>query len=281
MLDCGESELRENRETLMSGSVGLPAVNKVSFSAPFSWLAGAWRDLMKAPIVFFAYGGVIALFSFGLCYALVATDAAFWVIALTCGFVFIAPILAMGVYEGGRMIEHGERPTLDRVLFVQSALRQDVFYLGLALLIIFLFWTRIAQIVYGLSTYQFHATIDDFVNFALHTKDGHTMLISGAIAGGAVAFLTFCLVVVSAPMLLDRRTNVFAATFTSLRVVGENFAPMLLWAAIIVVLLLAAAPTGFLAFTVIIPLLGLASWRAYRDLVAETPQKSAAAQTPL
>jgi uncharacterized membrane protein len=253
----------------MSQSGGLPAVNTVSLTAPFRWLGGAWGDMMKAPLVMLVYGGVIALFSFGLCWALIKTNAAFWAISLTCGFVFIAPMLAMGVYEAGRMIERGERPTLANVLIVKSAFRQDVAYLGLTLLLVYMFWTRVAQIVYGLSTYSFHQTISEFVDFALHTSDGHTMLISGTIVGGAVAFLTYCLVVVSAPMLLDRSANVFAATFTSLRVVGKNFAPMILWAALIVALLLAAAPTGFLAFTIIIPWLGLASWRAYRDLVCD------------
>ena len=100
--------------------------------------------------------------------------------------------------------------------------------------------------------------------------DGETISVrslTGGLVGGAIAFLTYCLVVVSAPMLLDRRTNVFAAVATSVRAVNANFASLLLWAAIIAVLLLAAAATGFLALVVIFPWLGFASWRAYRDLV--------------
>jgi uncharacterized membrane protein len=137
------------------------------------------------------------------------------------------------------------------------------------LVLIYLFWGRIAQIVYGLSTYQLHRTVKDFVAFAFGTPDGQNMLITGTLVGGVIAYFTYCLVVVSAPMLLDQRTNVFAAIATSVTAVVENFWPMTLWAAIIGILTLISAATGFLGLVVVFPWLGLASWRAYRELVRE------------
>jgi len=247
----------------------LPDVNAVGVAAPFRWLAGAWSDMQKALLPCLAYGAALALFSYWLARSLYETNAAFWVLALTCGFVFVAPMLAMGLYEAGRMIEKGERPTLPGMVFVGAALRQDVAYLGLALLLIYLMWGRIAQLVYGLSTYRLHRTVADFIAFALQTKEGHIMLIAGTLVGAIIAFFTYCLVVVSTPMLLDRSTSVFAAMATSFRAVTKNLAPMLLWALIIVALVALAAATWFAGFVVIFPLLGLASWRAYRELVAE------------
>ncbi|WP_135211447.1 DUF2189 domain-containing protein [Vitreimonas flagellata] len=246
-----------------------PRVRSVGLDAPLRWLAEGWGDMMRVigPSLF--YGALIAAISFMLSKALINSNAAFWALALSCGFVFVAPMLAMGLYEAGRALEAGEKPTLSQMLFVRGALRQDVAYLGLALLLIYLFWGRIAQIVYGLSTFRLHTSVDAFVDFALHTSEGHSMLIAGALIGGVIAFFTYCLVVVSAPMLLDQRANVFAATFTSLRSVSQNFAPLLLWAFIITALLIASAATWFIALVVIFPWLGLASWRAYRDLVEE------------
>jgi len=246
----------------------LPAVRKVTMGAPFRWLGAAWGDFMRAPLSLFIYGLVVALLSFGMCWALISSNAAFWALTLSCGFVFVAPMLAMGLYEAGRLIESGETPNLARIAVVRAAFRQDVAYLGLALLLIYLLWGRIAQVVYGLSTYRLHRTVEEFVAFALQTDQGHAMLMSGAIVGGVIAFFTYGLVAVSAPMLLDRNANMFAAAFTSLRAVTQNFAPMLFWAALIVVFILASAATGFLAFAIVFPWLGLASWRAYRELVA-------------
>jgi uncharacterized membrane protein len=248
-------------------SGGLPEVSTIDWRAPFRWLAGGWRDLWAAPGPCLVYGLIMTLLSIALTYALIAADAAFWVLSLTVGFVFVAPMLAMGLYEAGRLIEHGETPTLREMLYVRSAVRLDIAYLGLALVLIYLLWGRIAQIVYGLSTYHLHRTVGEFTDFALHSSDGHTMLMTGSVVGGAIAYFTYCFVVVSAPMLLDRRTNAFAAIATSITAVVENFWPMTLWAVIIAVLVLLSAATGFIALVVVFPWLGLASWRAYRELV--------------
>lgn len=254
----------------MSANGGLPGVRRVGFADPFIWLGQGFSDLLRAPVPLIGYGMMIAGLSSGLLYGLYVSDAAFWALTLTFGFVFVAPMLAMGPYEAGRRLEAGERPSLGQIVFVRPAFRQDVAYLGLALLLIYLFWGRIAQIVFGLSTYQMYDTIEAFATFALTTAEGHNMLLAGTLVGGVIAFFTFTLVVISAPMLLDPRANVFVATLTSFRTVALNPGPMLLWAALICTLLLASAATGFLALVVVFPWLGLASWRAYRALVAET-----------
>lgn len=253
----------------MSANGGLPGVRRVGLADPFIWLGQGFSDLMRAPVPLLAYGMMIAAISSGLLYGLYVSDAAFWALTLTFGFVFIAPMLAMGPYEAGRRLEAGEQPSLGQIVFVRPAFRQDVAYLGLALLLIYLFWGRIAQIVFGLSTYQMYDTVEAFTTFALTTAEGHNMLLAGTLVGGVIAFFTFTLIVVSAPMLLDPRANVFVATITSFRTVAQNFAPMMLWAALFAALLLASAATGFLALVVVFPWLGLASWRAYRALVAE------------
>lgn len=251
----------------MDGTLGLPAIRTISLAAPFGWLAEGWRDLMKAPASLLLYGLGVAGVSFALCYGVYATSGAFWVMVLTIGFVMVAPILAMGPYEAGRRIELGERPGLGQILFVRSAFRQDVAYLSLLLVMIYFLWGRIAQIVYGLSTYQIHRDVDSLVAFAVGSSEGRTMLLTGTVTGGVLAFVTFALVVVSAPMLLNPHANVFAAVATSVRAVNANFFPLLLWAVIITSLLLLSAATGFLALIVVFPWLGLASWRAYRSLV--------------
>ncbi|MDP1967252.1 MAG: DUF2189 domain-containing protein, partial [Reyranella sp.] len=118
----------------MESSGGLPAINRISVWAPFGWLAGALRDLGRAWVPCLAYGLGLALVSIGLCYALYASNLALWGLALTLGFVFVAPMLAMGLYEAGRRLEQGQPVRLKDMLFLRSAFRQDTAYLGLALL---------------------------------------------------------------------------------------------------------------------------------------------------
>lgn len=251
----------------MSAPWRLPDVNDVGYRAPFRWLADGWSDLWKAPGPCLAYGALIAALLAGLAYALYASGLAFQVVILWLGLVLVAPILAMGPYEAGRRLEAGERPRLSQIVIVRSALRQDAVFLGLVLFMVFSFWIQAAQIVYGLSTYQLHATLPEFLDFAFMTGDGRRMLLIGGAIGGALAFVAYTLVVVSAPMLLERRFDVFMAAATSVRIVLRNPGPMLLWAVMVATLVLASAATGFVALIVVFPWLGLATWRAYRGLV--------------
>lgn len=253
----------------------LPSINAVGYGAPFRWMALGWRDLCRAPGPLLVHGLVVAALSFAIAYEVYATNAAFWALAFTFGYVFVAPVIAMGPYEAGRRLTAGERVTLGGITLVRPALRQDVAYLGLALLLIYLLWGRVAQIVYGLSTWTMQHTIPDFLAWAVGTAEGHAMLLTGSIVGGAFAYLTFALVIVSAPMLLDPDADVFSATATSVRAVSANPGPTLLWAVILAVVLAITAASGFALMIVTFPWLGLASWHAYRALVGPVPAAAA------
>jgi uncharacterized membrane protein len=186
---------------------------------------------------------------------------------LTCGLVFIAPVLAMGLYDAGRRLELGQRLKLRQILFVRRALRQDMAYLGLSVLMLFFIWGSFGQIVYGLVSDRAPTDWAGFAAFALHSSLGRSMLIAGTIVGGVAAFAVYCCTVVSVPMLLDSENDYFSAVVTSVRAVIQNPAPMLLWAAVIAALLAVVAATGLIGLVVVFPWLGLASWRAYRALV--------------
>lgn len=252
---------------MAQAQTGLPDVNTVGLGAPFGWLAGGWTDFTKAVGPCLVYGALLVAASLGLTAALYHAGAIRVLFVVAAGFMLVAPILAMGLYQTGRMLERGERPGVGDILFVRSALRQDLFILGFALFLVYSVWVEMAHLVYGLSTHKFHKTLPDFVHFMLADPEGHNMVMTGTMIGGVIAFLAFSLIVVSAPMLLNTQANVFVATITSLRTVARNFLPMLVWAVLIVVLTVLGIVTGFLGLVVTFPVIGLASWRAYRDLV--------------
>ena len=93
------------------------------------------------------------------------------------------------------------------------------------------------------------------------------MAMTGTVVGGVIGLVAFSLVVVSAPMLLHRDTDVFIATVTSVRAVLINPGPMVIWAFLISALTVVGIATAFLGLMVVFPVIGLASWRAYRELV--------------
>jgi uncharacterized membrane protein len=69
-------------------------------------------------------------------------------------------------------------------------------------------------------------------------------------------------------MILDRDTDAITAAMTSFQVVGKNTAVMLLWAALIALLVgVSVLMPMAVGLAVVGPLLGHASWHAYRDSV--------------
>jgi uncharacterized membrane protein len=85
--------------------------------------------------------------------------------------------------------------------------------------------------------------------------------------GGTLALIVFALTVVSVPLLLDRKTDFITAMRTSLRTVDANLLVMTFWGAIVVTLTALGFLTLFFGLIVLMPLIGHASWHAYRDLV--------------
>ena len=74
------------------------------------------------------------------------------------------------------------------------------------------------------------------------------------------------------PMILDRPVDAITAGLTSLRLCLTQPGVMLLWGALITVLVVLAMLPGFLGLLVVGPVLGHASWHAYRGAVGEPAQ---------
>jgi uncharacterized membrane protein len=245
----------------------LPDINAISLRAPFDWLAAGWRDFLSVPGLSLFYGAVLALISAAIFWALYATGSASWFYALLGGFLLVGPLLGMGLYAAARELAAGRTPGWRDVFWVRDAARTETLLLGLLLVFLYFLWTRIAQVIYALSTWRVHWERQEFLDFVLFDPGGQAMVIAGLVTGGIVAFCNFSLAAIAAPMLLDRRFNVFMALATSVRCVNGNFFPMLLWAFLISALSLLGILMAFAGLAVIFPVIGMASWHAYRALV--------------
>jgi uncharacterized membrane protein len=71
----------------------------------------------------------------------------------------------------------------------------------------------------------------------------------------------------SLPMIMDRKTDAITAVVTSVNAVRRNKKTMLIWAIIIVSFVMIGFATFFIGFIVFLPLIGHATWHAYRDTV--------------
>jgi len=73
--------------------------------------------------------------------------------------------------------------------------------------------------------------------------------------------------VISVPLLLTRRADAVTAIAASLAAVVLNPKPMALWAALIASFMVLGIATLYVGLIIAFPLIGHATWHAYRDLV--------------
>lgn len=244
------------------GHIDLPAVHRVDAARPFAWLRAGWQDFRRNWPVSLAYG---VLFS-ALGYLLVdqAWSRPHLAMALTTGFLLFAPFLAIGFYDLSR---RGERPGLLKPF---AGMRHNASSIGMfALLLAFILsaWERLSAILVGLFLRNDIVTDGSFYLGLLFTPEHLNFIIPYVIFGGILAAVVFALSVVSLPMLVDRRVDIVTALVTSLWVVRQNPLPMLVWALLIAALAALGELAWFVPLAVIFPILGHATWHAYRDLV--------------
>ncbi len=241
----------------------------LSKDAPWRWLAAGWRDLLKTPFLSVGYGVAVIGGGAAIVYALWRTGNAPLVPVAFGIFALVGPLLALGLYELSRRHEAGEPAGLYPIKFAGPRSPMQIAYIGFFLMFAALVWVRIALLLYALFASASYAPMNDFVGFAITTGPGLTMLAVGTVIGAFIAFGTYALTVISIPMLMNERVDMFTAIAAGIAAVKNNSGPMLLWAWLIAVIVAAGIATFFVGLAVAFPLLGHATWHAYREIRGE------------
>lgn len=245
----------------------VPTVRLVEIDRPWAWLAAGWRDFTRVPAISIAYGVVFSAAGYALTYWLYASGAFYLILPATAGFMLVGPAAAFGLYDISRRLERGQ-PVAFGAISSSILSRSDTFAaMGLVLMLFFLAWMEIALLIFAFFFSDRSISTDNFIEAAFFAPESLPFLVSGAIAGGVLAAAVFAISTVSLPLLLDRDVGVPTAVATSLRAVRRNRKALALWAMIIAVFMSIGVATFFLGLVVALPLVGYATWHAYRDLV--------------
>jgi uncharacterized membrane protein len=249
-----------------SPSSGLtPApVRSVPVAAPLRWLALGWRDVTRAPGASLFHGVLVALG--GL--AILAVALRFWYLlpGAVSGFLLVGPILATGLYEVSRRLERGERATLFDAADAWRRGTRPLVWLGLILVLAGTLWVLVSAVLFALFVKAPITGIESVLRHVI-LSEGSNLFPVWITLGGIGAALVFAVTVVSAPLLLDRDVDMLSALVTSVRAVGQNPLAMALWATIIMVATGLSLATLMLGFVIAVPVIGHATWHAYRDVV--------------
>ena len=231
-----------------------------------NWLAKGWKDLVAAPLYSLTIGLTVVVVGTAIIWFLWDTGYSSLIPVALSAFVLVAPIYAVSLYEISRRLESGEPISFGRLIFVETKSPMHLYWIGVILLLALLAWIRIATLVYAIFILGDYQPLGEFVTFALTTTSGLLMVSVGTLIGGIIAYAIYSATVISIPMLMDEETDVFTAIVTSTNVVRNNLAPMLLWAWLIVVITAIGVGAAFIGLAVTFPLLGHASWHAYKDI---------------
>lgn len=237
----------------------------VTFYSPVRWLAAGWSDLRRNPVPGLFHSLLITAFGAGLLWA--ARDR-FWLLAgAFSGFLIVAPILATGLYEVSKHLVRGQRIGLPEVWRLWRSGDARLVRFGLLLGLAGTGWVLTSAALITLwSPEPIHRPLDFLRHVVLVRDIGlfEVWLLLGALLAAPV----FASTVVALPMLVDRPVTVHAAVLRSWRAVATHPGPATLWAVLIALLAGVGMASLLLGLIVLIPVVGHASWHAYRDLTA-------------
>ena len=252
-----------------------PKVKTIGMMQPLIWLVLAWRDIAKSGWISIVHGLVLTVG--GVAIVAIARHR-FWLLAgAISGFMVIAPVLATSLYALSRAIERREKPNFSVVLKTWLNWQHSHFnkwnndywcmlQFGALLAAAATGWVLTsAALITLLAPVPINSPLD-FVHHVMLAPDGWLFEIWLAL-GGVMAAPLFASSVVAMPLLLDRRVTLMQAVLTSWQTVLANPLPMAFWASIIMIFTLLGLGSLMLGLIPVLPMLGHASWHAYRDLV--------------
>ena len=230
------------------------------------WLWAGWADMRAAGWVSPAYGAMFVAIGFALTAGLSLAGMPYLIAPMIGAFLLVAPLLTLGLYQMSKDVEEGRRPGFWRSLTAWRANPYHILTAGLVLMLFMMIWVRINVIAFALFFPYVSMSVGSLLEqtFTLQGMFFTAFVTALGFGFAAIAYVTN---VTALPMMLDRQEDIFGAALVSVIAVVKNPRALALWAGLIVLVTGIGMATAFLGLIVALPLIGHASWHAYRDLV--------------
>lgn len=252
-------------------------VRPLRWGDPLRWLRAGARDVAAAPGIAAFYG--LSFWGMALVLGWVFRTKPEYVMSLVSGCLLIGPFMAMGLYDTSRRREAGLAPSLGDSLTCWDKHMGSMGMLVLVLIVLELLWGRASLVVFAVFFNTGMPSTTGVLQAVFNPQNWEFVAVY-TVVGGVFAALVFSTTVVSIPMILDRDTDALTAGITSMRVVFDNPGVMVLWGLLLTLLVVASLLLAWsVALVVIGPLLGHASWHAYRAAIVP-PQVPMAVEEP-
>ncbi|MGC2857115.1 DUF2189 domain-containing protein [Novispirillum sp. DQ9] len=244
-----------------------PTVRMVSVDDTARWLMRGWDDLRAAPMVSLTYGGIFVVLAYLIVFGLAQMDMTSLILPLMAGFMLIGPLAAVGLYEVSRLHAARQPVSLGKALMSFPRYSGQLLVIGLALMLMLMLWVITAMYIFAIFYNGAPPNMNTFVSDLLVAPQAPLFLLVGTAAGAVLAAIVFAIGAVSLPMVVDRDVSPVHAMATSVVAVRRNWKVMIGWAAMIVLITASGMVLFFVGLAVALPLVGHASWHAYKAMV--------------
>lgn len=260
--DAPTSQGQEMDASVVQRSLHL---RELGWSAPLRWIRLGVRDFVRSPHIGLFYGSCFVAMGWGL--LKVFEHAPAYTLALSAGFLLMGPFMCLGLYHVSKQLEAGQKPDFGQSLLAWDTRTGTLAIFGFVLLVLEMIWGRASLIVFAVS----FDGMPDFKGslMALLDPENVNFIIAYVLVGAFFAGLIYAISVISMPMILDKPTDAITAGLTSFRLVLTQPGVMLWWGLLLSLLVGLAMLPWFLGLLVVGPVVGHASWHAYREAVEE------------
>lgn len=237
----------------------------LTLSDPLRWLARGWRDFTRAPAIGLFYGACFMTMGWAL--LKVYEHAPAYMLALSAGFLLMGPFLCLGLYRTSQRLEAGEPPDFGDSLLAWDTRTAQLGIFGFVLLVLEMLWGRATLVVFAVS----FDGMPDFKGSLLALLDPENIgfIVAWSVVGAVFASLVYAISVIAMPMILHRQTDAITSGLTSMRLVLSQPGVMFCWALLISLVVGLALLPWFAGLLVAGPVIGHASWHAYRAAVID------------
>lgn len=253
--------------TLVSGEEQLLHIDvaHVPVYRPFIWIRDGWLDLRKHWGASLGYGALIVALGWTL--LVFCGTHPYFVAAAISGFLLVGPVMSAGLCEMSRRYSLGQTATFDDSLdgFARNA--PALIEFGVILAVCAVVWFGVSALLLGAVFHIPEPGIRETLYRGFLDYTNRSQVVAYIVIGAVLATAVFAVSVVAIPLIIDRHASAGQAMRASVHAVLRNIPAMIVWSALILVLTIIGYAPLLAGLLIIAPLLGHATWHAYKGLI--------------
>ena len=253
--------------TLVSGEEQILHVDilRVPVYQPLLWLRDGWLDLRRHWGASLGYGGLIVAMGWTL--LVFCGTHPYFIAAAISGFLLVGPVMSAGLCEMSRRYSQGMPASFDDSLEGFGRNSTALFEFGVILAICAIVWFGVSALLLGTVFHIVEPDVRETLYRGFLDSANRSQVSAYIVIGGVLATAVFAVSVVAIPLIIDRHATAAQGMRTSVNAVLHNVPAMMLWSALILGLTVIGYAPLLAGLLVIAPLLGHATWHAYKGMI--------------